>query len=300
MPKVNELPAGLRPYIVSHKVDIEYSGGQEATGTCPFCTKENKFFVNKDNGLYSCKSCSASGNSYTFIRKLHEISSAPQSELEIVAEERRLDYRTLVAWGLVKSAIDHEWMLPSYSTPREGKQSEINNLFRWSLVKRKDGTYKRRLMATAELPTSMFGMQFWDQSKPDCFITEGPWDGMKVWETFRRVRSDDTGKLVRTMDPTKSLYKNCNVLSVPGCETFKEGWESPLAGKRVIVMYDNDYPRKNPKTGAEIPPAGYEGLQKTSRKIRTVAKSVHVLLWGIDGYNPNLPDGYDVRDLLGV
>lgn len=299
MPKVNELPVGLRPYITSHKVEAELGNGKEANGTCPFCSGERKFFINKDTGQYSCKSCSAFGNSYTFVRELHKISSAPQSELEIVAEERRVDYKTLVAWGLVKSAIDHEWMLPSYGIPKEGK-SEINNLFRWTPMRKKDGTYKRRLLATAELPTSMFGLQFWEQSKPDCFITEGPWDGMKLWETLRRVRSDEQGRLVRTLDPTKSLYQNVNLLSIPGAETFKEGWERSLAGKRVMLLFDNDYPRKHKTTGATIPPAGFEGLQKAARKIRTVAASVHVLLWGVEGFDPSLPDGYDIRDLLGV
>lgn len=296
MPKVSEHPNPLRPYF-QHRVELEYSGGREANGTCPFCLKEIKFFVNSENGLYNCKSCGESGNNYSFIRKLHSISTAPQSELEVIAEERKLEYKTLVAWGLVKSAIDHEWMLPAYGMPKDGK-SDISNLYRWSPAKRKDGTYKRRLMATAELPTCMFGLQFWVQSKPDVFICEGPWDGMKVWETFRRVKHDSVGRLVRTIDVEKSLYSSCNVLAVPGCETFKEGWEKILANKRVAILYDNDYPRKHPKTGEEIQPAGVEGAKKAAARIRTVAKDVKVLLWGPEGYNPDLPDGYDVRDLL--
>lgn len=303
MPKVSEQPSALKPYF-QHRVDIEYKGGSQAQGECPFCGGGGKFFVGKENGMYSCKSCPAKGNHWTFIRELYKISSRDevfarlQSELEIIAEERRLDVKTLVAWGLTKSAVDQEWMLPSFAPPKPDGTREVNNLYRWSLAKTKGGTFKRRLMATAELPAAMFGYQFWDQKKPDVFITEGPWDGMKLWETFRKAKLNESKELVRTTDPEKSIYQDCNVLSVPGCETFKEGWEKFLAGKNVMLCYDNDHPRKHPKTGAILPPAGYEGLQKAARRIRTVARSVGILLWGRDGFDPNLPDGFDVRDLL--
>ena len=127
MPKPNDHPEFLRPYI-QHRVDLTYSGTSDAVGVCPFCDSQ-KFYVSQKNGLYSCKVCPkeyGSGNIYTFIRKLHEISSAPRSELEVVAEERKVSVESLIEEGLVKSAIDNEWLLPAYSIPKDGKSSIIN------------------------------------------------------------------------------------------------------------------------------------------------------------------------------
>ena len=61
-----------------HGVEISPSSNGEAKGTCPFCGKD-KFYINKKEGLFSCKSlntCGVSGNKYTFLEELHKVALA--------------------------------------------------------------------------------------------------------------------------------------------------------------------------------------------------------------------------------
>lgn len=300
MPKLerSKEPQGLRLYLQHGVQNLEARPGHKETqADCAFCGGENKCFINQETGQYHCKSCPASGNAYTFIREVHKHSTVPLGELEVVAEERKLDVTTLQAWGLTKSFVDHEWLLPAYSFPGE-KPSQICNLYRWALTKNKDGSYKRRLMSSTGFSASLFGFQFWNPKKPLVYITEGPWDGMKLWEVLGKVRLGDNGKLVRSVDKDRCLIQGANIISVPGAETWKDHWEDILVGKRVVLIYDNDHPKLNKTTGILSLPAGYEGLKKAAKKIRSVTPYVSYLPWGPEGYDESLPTGYDLRDFL--
>ena len=287
MPKPNDVPEKLKPYLF-HRVDLNYEGSGEPRGTCPFCGGD-KFFVGRDNGLFSCKvgSCGASGNAYTFIRKLYQASldSSQDAGYEEVAEDRKIPVEEIKEWGLCRSIIDQEWILPAY-----GPKGEVSNLYRWSLMKG-----KRRFLATTTFNAYLFGYQFWDQAKPDVYLAEGPWDGMALRYDLGSGR-EVGGRLIRTLDKSLTLLARTNVLAVPGCETFREEWVSIFAGKNVTLLYDNDYPR-TVKTGTN-PPAGTAGMKTAARKLRKVAKSISYLHWGDEGYDAELPDSFDVRDYL--
>ena len=283
MPRLTkDAPEGLKPYLF-HNVELSYSEqSTEATGTCPFCGRD-KLFVSVGEGLFDCKVCGERGNVYTFIRKLHEVSKERIDSLYAeVAADRGVSEATLARWGLVRSAIDDEWLLPGY-----GMKNGINNLYRWSLVKN-----KRRLLSTATLSHCLFGIQFWDAAKPLAYVCEGPWDGMAMEEALRSVRLNG-GKYVRTGDAGMSLYASANVVAVPGCDSFKDDWAKPFEGKIVRLSYDGDHPRKHPKTGELLQPVGLKGMKSAAELLQSVAKEIEYVEWPSE-----LPDGYDVRDQL--
>lgn len=288
MPVVSskEAPETLRPYL-HHRVELKWASDSDAIGTCPFCDKERKFFVSQKTGQYDCKICGG-GNAYTFIRKLHEASSATIPDLEEVAHDRKVLVETLQRWELVRSIIDQEWMLPAY-----GVKKEINNLYRWSMV-----GGKRRLLTTAALPHCMFGWQFWDDTKPEVYLLEGPWDNMALEEQLASYRIDEHEKCVPCSDVMRSILAKVNVLSVPGCEVFREDWATYIGAKHVTLMYDNDYPKKHPKSGKLLDPVGFAGMRKAARLLKPTAESLSIVAWGPNGYNTEYPDGYDIRDLL--
>lgn len=285
MPAKSDVPIKLQPYTF-HRVELDYSGTKEPQGTCPFCGND-KFYVSRDKGLYSCKvgSCGVTGNVITFIRELHARSFEDTRDgYDEVSENRRINVETLREWGLCRSIIDQEWILPAY-----GPKGEINNLYRWSQLK----GGKRRLLSTSTLNTYLFGLQFWDESKPDVYLQEGPWDGM----TLRLALSQYArrgNKLVRSMSDV--LLNNANVLAVPGCETFRDEWLDFFRGKNVYVGYDNDYPKET-KNGIR-PPAGTECMRRVGRKVKPVVKSFNYFHWGDEGFDPTLADGFDARDFL--
>lgn len=297
MPAADNVPQQLRPYTY-HKVELDWGSketlGKEARGECPFCGGD-KFFVSQVSGMYDCKTCPENGNHYTFIRKLHEYSLAVTSlsDLALVAEERKVSPKTLQRWGLVQSVVDREWMLPAYWV---NGSVDVYNLYRWPLLRQRDGSMKRRLMGTSTMDARLFGMQFWDSGKSDVYVLEGPWDAMLLQQ--KMMQYDPGNDTLRTTDSSKSLYSITNIVAVPGCETFKDEWVKPFVGKRVYLGYDSDFPKHNEKTGKITPPPGLTGMQMVAKKLRPVASSLHYLDWGEDGYNPLLEDGFDVRDHL--
>jgi hypothetical protein len=292
MPKVSDKPVKLRPYLF-HGLDLEWEGRDQAVGECPFCTK-SKFFVNVETGLWDCKVCGSKGNTTTFLRQLHAGSRDQTPEHEGLAESRKLLHsQTLSAWGVCRSAVSLDWLVPGY-----GAGGKPVQLYRY--VKSPSG--KWLLLATPECPHGLFGVGIYQPSKPDVYLCEGPWDGMALWEVIRGCkRTEDV--LVPTGEESYSLLASANVLAVPGCNVFLPSWSSLFAGKRVFLMYDNDHPGKHPKTGNTIAPAGYEGMKRVAETLAAYEeppREIHYLRWGDNGYDPSLPNGYDVRDLLST
>jgi hypothetical protein len=114
---------------------------------------------------------------------------------------------------------------------------------------------------------------------------EGPWDGMAWWETLQAARSAGLGQ-------------RANVLAVPGCSVFNPSWASLLAGKTVVLLFDNDHPREHQ---GRVTKAGLDGMERVARLLASQEappKEIRYIRWGADGYDPELPSGYDVRDWL--
>jgi len=132
------------------------------------------------------------------------------------------------------------------------------------------------------------------------YLCEGPWDAMALWQALGQCKKTENG-LALTANQDRSLLADANVLGVPGCTTFSEAWIPLFKDKKVVLMYDNDHPRIHPKTGKEIPPAGWTGMKRVAGLLAGKVGEVEVLCWGeVDkGYSPSLPSGYDLRDALG-
>ncbi len=301
MPKIEDdvTPKHLRPYVF-HGVHLEWRDGDDhALGDCPFCHKENKFSVNQVTGLWRCYVCGkgsdrGGGNEYTFLRELHGMSvSATQTEdYAMLAQDRRLLYpETLVSWGVCRSVITGDWMVPGYNA--DGK---LTQLYRYV---RGDGG-RMVLKGTWEMAQGLFGVDLWDGNKSETHYCEGPWDGMAYWETLRGTKLVD-GKYSPTSSEASSLLSDINVLAVPGCGSFPEPWTKLGGGKRVRLLYDNDHPKENPPGSGRFVQPGYDGMRRATgilSRAEDLPIEVQYLKWGEGGYDPTLSSGHDVRDLL--
>lgn len=306
MPTKSDHPEPLRPYL-AHGVEVTEVVGEEARGTCPFCGREEKFYINARTGQYSCKTCPhgegdvGRGNAYTFVRRLHEESMAAMppglGEYKGIEAERRIEAAVLHEWGMCRSIINGDWLLPAYNF-----KGEISNLYRWTVVGN-----RRLLLPTTTFSIQWFGWQFWDPSKPNVYIAEGPWDGMVLRLALSKFRLMG-GKLVGTVDPKQSLLSQVNVLAVPGCEQFNDAWAAALQGKHVALLYDSDHPTRHKRgdkagqlrlhrDGSKMV-AGYDGMKSATSLLLNYAATVLYLDWGPEGYDISLPDGYDLRDLF--
>jgi len=283
-------------------------GGVQAVGECRNCGKERKFHVNCQTGQFSCKSCqfgvNGGGNAVTFLRHLHEVSRIPKSEGEKLRRSRRLlSGDTLEKWGVVQSAYTREWLVPAYNS-----EGLLSNLYRYVMDKVKN---RMVLYSSPEMHKQLFGMSLWDADKPEVYITEGPWDGMALWECLQIARKAPSlagkgeGGLSITNNPEISLGASANVLSVPGAaiwnDTKTSGWGKLCSGKKVILYYDNDHPLE--REGRVIEGAAYSGMKRVVSNLMQMEnppESISFVRWG-EGetdWNPDLKTGWDLRDHL--
>jgi hypothetical protein len=299
LPQPIDIPDKVRAY-VQLGVSLEDAGSQW-NGDCPFCGKEAKFTVETETGFYRCWSCQrggakGGGNHLTFIRHFHEDAfSASQDYSELLEDRGFLEEETLSAFGVCKSPLTGEWLVPGYD-----HEKRLMSLWRF-IPDTKTG--KRRLQTPKGIPQSMVGPPMFD---PDCeivFVLEGQWDAMIMYETLRFAKKGPGGSLVRTSNVAQSLFANANVIGVPGANTFKPEWCDLLAGKHVILCYDSDLPTVNEKTGRANPPAGMSGAKRVAEMLVLASEpptKIEWIRWGADGYDPELKSGYDVRDLLNA
>jgi hypothetical protein len=281
-------PRGLKPFLC-HGVDLDWGpGAAQATGACPFCGKP-KLYVALDTSKWDCKVCSPEGgNDLTFLRLLWERSgtlTTPADYEALRVDRGYLGVECLRRWGLVKSFLTGEWLVPGYSP-----EGEVCNLYRWAVDPKKE---VRRLWPTTGREHCLMGLGAWDPKKPRVAICEGPWDGMALWELMKRVAKGPRSKA--------SMAEDMNVLAVPSAGTFKEAWGALFRGKEVTLLYDNDHPRPGPSGPAAGGRAGYVGMQRAAGVLGAMTpppKSVAYLAWGPEGYAPGLPSGTDVRDWL--
>lgn len=268
---------GLRPYIF-HGLDLVVRGNQ-GVGDCPFCGGAGKFSVEAESGLWRCWSCGGGrpgggGNALVFIRLCHAaaIAATTSAWYAAVASDRRLaSAATPRAWGMARAPVGDAWLVPGYAP-----DGQLWQLYRrawlgdkWILLPT-PGIHPAGAQHGLHMPTDA-----WGAKRPRVVVCEGPWDGMAWWEAERDA---DT-----------------NVAAVPGCNVWRDEWSAMLRDKVVILPYDNDHPRME---RGRVYTAGWDGVRRVVGRLVGYARECQVLQWGPDGYDPTLPDGYDVRDCL--
>lgn len=300
MPKSNDTPIHIRAFTF-HGVDLEPTTNlPQYYGTCPFCDKERKFYVNSQDGLWDCKVCGRKGNPHTFLEQLWEESDSRTSreELAELARERRLLFpETLDRWGVVRSVTTRDWLIPGYNA-----SGQVRQLYRYI----KSPTSKTAILyPTPGLSHCIMGMGAYNKGKRWVYLCEGPWDGMALQEalTFSKYSSEED-KYQYTLNGDSCLFHECSVLAYPGCgavgEPFKK-WLPLFSDKGLFILGDSDHPQT--LKGVPTIPAGYAAVKRAVELIAVhsageMPKSIYYLHWGPNGYAPELPSGYDVRDWL--
>jgi len=313
MPKKSDVTPALLKAYAFHGVELDWENSStQATGTCPWCAREGKFSVNLETGLWRCYVCdegtdtgksASGGGSYVFLRTLWQYSKdnlkAPEMAILMeLAKERKLDHSTLIYWGVVPSFLTNDPLLPGYSNPET-----LSQLYQYAPPNREG---KRILLATpahssqeGDVAHTLFGVNLYEEAKPNLYLCEGPWDAMALWEVLGKTKLNDEGQYVPTGNPAQSLLAGANVLAVPGCNTFKESWCRFFKGKNVYLCYDSDHPKLEKER--DVGRQGYRGMQRVARMLLSDADKPEVvsyLHWGLEGYDPKQKSGYDVRDML--
>jgi hypothetical protein len=210
---------------------------------------------------------------------------------ELVSDRGFLDATVLIEWGIVMSSFTGDWLIPGYNMQRQ-----LTSLYRYA--KQRDGGY--RLLPTPTLGHHLHGMNLWDDGKAIVYICEGPWDAMALFEVMTQCKNGEGG-LVQTSNRDSSLFSQCNIIAVPGCEVFFDVWMPLFERKIVNLMFDSDHPRKHPKTGHVTEGAGLRGMKRIAEMFSVSAhkpQEVNYVHWGDDGYDLRRKSGFDIRDLI--
>lgn len=269
----------LRPYAF-HGAHLSPEGSH-AVGDCPFCGREGKFSVDISNGLWRCFVCNAGtqaggGNALVFVRLLYQNASTsilarPDGFLARVAEDRKLlSPDTPAAWGVCR-ARDGTWLIPGYGT--DGRLDQVYRRVGGKLLPT-PGLWPEGKSHALHMPAGDY-----DASCQSVYVCEGPWDGMAFWEVARG-----------------SQIAPCQVLAVPGCTTWRDEWTAFMRGKCVTLLYDSDHPREY--VAGRVSRAGYDGMARIAKRLSGVAAQVRYIKWGLEGFDPSKPSGWDVRDHL--
>lgn len=297
MPKVGatkfSTPENLRPFKF-HGVDLHWKDGdKDAYADCPLCGRSDKFSVKIETGQYQCWKCKGSGNVYRFIRWLLKEGlqyTTEKSYNELRVQRGLLYAETLKDWKVALSPITRNWVIPGFNA--EGNVTQLYQRVRVDT--------KWKLLPTPTLGHRLYGVNLYDPKKPSVYLCEGPWDGMAWWEALGHCRKTRTG-IILTVDPNKSMLKEANVLAVPGCNVFFDSWTRLFSGKDVSILFDNDHPRKHPKTGRPVPSVGYSAAERVSKillRLKEPPGTIRVLQWGENGYDRELQSGFDIGDYL--
>lgn len=304
------LPDALRPF-QAYGLALRFRNATEASADCPFCLKEDKFWVNAGSGEWHCFTCSAGaekgngkpgGNIYTFMRCLHAlaVSKTTPGDYEALRKDRKLlSAETLAAWGVCRSPVDGRWLVPAY-----GADLKLNGLYRYVKIKDKSGRYKARLLPAPGLNHHLhLHADSYSRDKPEVYLCEGPWDGMALWETLRYTRlshevsrsgAESVAGTV-TGNPDSCGLAEVNVVAAPGANVFSDHWLPLFAGKTVTMFYDSDRP------GERGGQPGLDGMKRVTAALALgspPAEKAFYLSWGPHGYDPSLPSGADVRDVI--
>ncbi len=299
--KSKEAPDNLRPYLF-HGLDLSWKDkDKDAVGDCPWCGREGKFGVKIATGVWSCFVCQegsgkGGGNATVFVRSLHKLAmdiTTLADYITLQKERKLLTYKSLQQWGICKSPITGEWMVPGYSV-----EGAVNNIYKYVPLKDSKGITKNKLLLTPTLGHQIHGMNLWRDNVQIVDVCEGPWDGVAWWEMCHNTQLSEDG-IITPYKSGQRISDLRNVVAVPGTKTFLQSWIDKLAGKIVYLWYDNDHPRK--ENGRDIEPAGIEGMKKVASMLYQSAnppEEIYYNNWGEHGYDLQLANGYDIRDDL--
>ncbi|MGW8180093.1 MAG: hypothetical protein ACWGQW_15230, partial [bacterium] len=286
--KIREYNEKLRPFVFfMQPAGLSLNNDQhEAQGDCIFCNKEDHFYISTNTGQWKCHSCQMSGNTPKFLQQLHAmcLTDTTVAQLTSLADDRSIPVEGLRDWEFAKFGDD--WLLPAYN--HKGK---LANLYRVCKV----GS-RWKVFSTPTLLLHPFGIKSMTNTGP-LWICEGPWDALALRYMLSQVRLAGN-RYIRTSNAEASLLNSCDVISIPGCGSFRPQWLRYLQDRDVRLLFDNDHPKQllNGKTQK----AAWEGMQNVRKVIHedgTYPSSLYFIKWGPDGYDPKKPSGYDVRDI---
>lgn len=278
MPKrtSQKAPDTLRPYIF-HGLELDWHE-ENPQCDCPFCGK-TKFTVLTKTGQARCWACGVSEgsgngvNATSFIRMYHKkLKRANANEFGEKYREDLRDNRGLISTEVIqKLELVHDgtnWLIPAYNA-----DCVMVQLYKYTAY----GS-GMTCLPTPTLGAGMFGLNLFKKKVKQIDIVEGVWDLAAMLEVY------------------EAGLVNHNVVGIPGVTSFKDVWTKLTSGSEVVVWFDNDHPKEDGTLKGGI--VGTKFVGSKLAHCEKPPKDLRVLKWGPEGYDLELDNGIDVRDVV--
>ena len=220
-----------------HGVEFTRTSGIQSIGTCPFCDKEDHFYVNRDTGQWDCKACGENGNVITFLGKIAELwhEETSEQDFKALAKLRGISATTLKNWGL-------GWDGDYWLIPCRASSGQVHDLRRWD-------PESGRILSTSGCTVQLFGADRLTKASRDrtTWLCEGEFDAMALHSILRRAHRRDV------------------VVAVPGAGIFKKAWPKLFRDRPVRLCYDAD---KAGAKGTEKAVSMLRGIARSLHAIR--------------------------------
>lgn len=223
----------------AHGVIFTGSSGDNDFGYSPFAKKENKFYINRKNLLWDCKSTGLSGNLDQFLELIFKKVYKPSmTELDLarLSKDRNLPIEAFKIIEIGK--FNDKYIIPMRDTAN--KVIDLRN-FRFGM----------KLMSTKGCHSGLWGIEGLLTNKDlkiPVYICEGEWDGIAMNWLLKKIKQPGI------------------VVAVPGANMFPKEWWYLFNDRTVFVLYDNDG-------------AGEEGEHKVFKSIKDRVRKIRCLHW---------------------
>ena len=197
---------------------VQFNGksGNQSYGNCPFCGKENKFYVNIASALWDCKVCGKRGNFTTFLSEVYQRTLGEMSEgfLRKLSIDRQLPLKALHPWKLGK--YENKYVLPVRN--ERGLIQDLRTYVIGQKMKSTIGCNVGLLNVETLVKTP---------SSIPVYICEGEWDGMALNWLLNFLKVSGV------------------IVAIPGAQIFKREWIIHFQEREVYCCYDNDEAGRN-------------------------------------------------------
>lgn len=252
-----------------HGVYPEDIGNNQLRADCPFCGKEEHFYVNPETFQWDCKGggCLRHGNHLSFLTQLHAFHFEQRTleKYEELAEQRQLPSWVFEDAKFAWDNDNNRWLVPYW-----GPGDHLANLGAF----RPDVGF--RIFKTPGLDLQLFNAIPAPKEYSIVSICEGEWDALALYALQWQFQAHGEDKL-----PGK-------IRAVPGATVFKREWLNIFKGKHVNLYYDYGL-------------AGEKGRRKACALLQDTASSISYLEWPddvpFDECSGSGKPGKDIRDL---
>ncbi len=229
---------------VEHGVVFTAISGNQASGVCPFCGGQQKFYANMDTAVWDCKRCGRKGNFPQFLQqswKDRYLKAFMGRVVLDLAADRGLKPKTLRSWGI-------GWTGSFYAVPAY-MNGLICNIQRYTIQETKNK--KSRNMYNTTRGTNGIAQQMNPTNSTTVWIAEGVWDGGALSESLEAVgRKED-------------------VFALSGGNVFPKALADLFQDRDVIICLDNDL-------------AGTQGGHRIHQTLTGMARSMKFVNWPDD------------------